>query len=265
MPRFSKSRNGIKRRLQYKRRVRARFQRRRTSVRAVAKKVYKLSKFIESKVQKWQYTSGNTVDLPIALNTDGAATLITNPTGFVPMWDAVAPAAAVHDKLGVTRLRMRVRIRNNTEGANCNNWLFLVRLKDAMVTHYNATTGAITMVPNQHYSMGAGVSGFYVHLNPKYFTILKKKFAGTGNYNMGAVQPSTGTQFVLDRTWTWTVPRPFVRRVIWNESGGSWGTLQCSRDPSTNIYLLTFTDNSRADGEWPQVDIGNLWNCYKCD
>lgn len=232
-------------------------------MRSVAKKVYALSKYIKQKEQRAIYRDNGAFNAIFPVSPVN----ILRPSIWQPMYDAAAPTTVTNDAIRVKSLSLRVRFWRGGELANCNNWIFLVRPKDEIGTAFNRVNGTLTLINGQHYDTGGSGAGnaFVCQMNPKYFTVLKKKFIGTGQWSTQSVMNSTGTEYVQDRSWTWRVKHPFVNPLYRNISGSPWGALLCDQDASHNLFLVTMSDNSELSLNHPQTQWHATFNCALVD
>jgi len=208
----------------------------------------KLSKAIKvlekkQKMETQQLNYGNVVT-PTNLSANFDQFHLTNTNN----WNVIFGTDAEDSdspKVVYKGLVMDILVTSNNEPAQIQFTCFLVSLTDLIGSNWNVNTGALTLVANFHYSIQGGM----VLLNKKCFNIHKTKRFVLGNNGTALANPSAQTQYGTDRRFTWKLSRNhnFVNPY------GNWKPLQAVLDPSKNLYLLIFNDNSALDLENPQV------------
>lgn len=144
---------------------------------------------------------------------------------------------------------------NSSEWNTVNFTCFLVSLKDAIGSKFNASTGAVTLTGGDDYTtVGtvASVDGGYAYINPKIFKVHKSKRFTLSNFNQSP-QTLGLTNPPLAKQWQWKI---YPNQTVVN-SVGSWTDLACAPDPSKNYYVIIFNNNSGIDAENPTC----LINC----
>jgi len=147
--------------------------------------------------------------------------------------------------------------------------MFIVQLRDNANDIFNPANGDIVLTPNIHYwqfGPTGVVNGGYAYLNTKYFKIIKQKRFTLTNYGStlgsSAAQNLDGTNF----RYTCKIPvNQVIHSALSNSADQSWKTLVCPRDTSQNYYVIWFSDNFAADGEFPRANCLVLKKFEKLD
>lgn len=139
------------------------------------------------------------------------------------------------------------------ETGNVQYTCFLVSLKDQIGSAFNPSTGAITLIPNQHYHKTEGM----VLLNKSCFNIHAIKRFNLGNNGEDLAFDSSNPYGTMKRWYMKVAPRCLVENPV-----GSIYDMQSANDPSKTYYLILFNNNSILDGQFPDWKI-NMVSTYR--
>lgn len=214
-----------------------------TKIQALAQAVKRLQMSNRRNAQYnnyWQYGSQSIVGDVSAINLSGF-------NGFI---DAFGTASnddsnnrVVHKSFGMDLYLTLEATVNETDTTQFT--MFLVSLRDDIGGAFSTSTGNISLSSGLHYVIRGG----QVLLNKKCFKIHKTKRIVLTNHGTALSGPSAQTQSGTDCRFYWKC-RP--NALITNPTG-DWKALTSANDPSKQYYLLTFSDNSSADLQNPQL------------
>lgn len=143
---------------------------------------------------------------------------------------------------------MDMYFNSSSEPNQINFSVFLVSLKDDMRgAGFSNTTGNLSLSSGFDYYATDGLT----LINKKNFNIHGSRRFTLGNNGTGLGSSGAQTQYGTDRR---IYMKMSCNKTVTN-STGNWKALDCSPDPSDNLYLLVFNDNAILDAEWPKVRI----------
>lgn len=152
---------------------------------------------------------------------------------------------AIHKSFGID-CRLSLQNGLNTETDSISYTFFLVSLTDEANNILDLSTGQITLTAGLHYYLNNNGGGAFI--NKKMFKILKVKRIEQSNFGQALSVASAGAAGLKPTVrWYWKIQR---NSIIKNPTG-NWKALPCNRDPSKNLFILGFNNNSGADGEFP--------------
>lgn len=167
---------------------------------------------------------------------------LTQYSNWSHMWPSTT-SALVSSKSKMTLKKMLLNSLvtldnvNNEEGEIKFTYVVL-QGKDTFTPVLDAF-GAPVLTGGQHYTIQDG----FAYINKNYFKILQyKTFVLTGG---------DGADLQADRSSIVLRTRLYPKFTVENPDG-SWNTLITSPDPSDNIYVVLFNNNSAADTESPR-------------
>ena len=203
---------------------------------------------------------------PIHFMRQGFSATLSSTGSLVPLtrYDNLTPVfgnapepkeSARHVSVG-----MDVRFDMANEVDPVRYTVFIVSLKDIISPAWNSTTGNVTLIADEHYSLVDGMA----MLNKEYFNIHKIKRFSTGNdgYSVNANFPNLG--FVNNVPGEQGMRRQHrfymkqkINKIV-KDAGGSWVSLQTNPDPSRNFYMIIFNNNSALDLQNPTFEFHGI-------
>lgn len=137
--------------------------------------------------------------------------------------------------------------------------IMLVSPKDLIGSAFDMTTGLLSLTSGTHYTITDGMA----MVNKEFFTIHKIWRKATGNnglvpgsvYTNAGFAPINADDSRLRHRWYF---KHRYNKKVFNPVG-NWGGLICPRDPSDNVFLLIFNDNSTVDLENPTFKYNAIY------
>lgn len=213
-----------------------------TAVQALAKSVRTLQRKVKTQHQYLNYAQG----VSTGVSENWYALNLSQYASYSPIFGTDTndddDNKIVHVAFGLDGYLDLANAVNNEENT-ITFTIFLVSLKDAIGNAFNPATGALTLNNGLHYQFQNGL----VMLNKKVFNIHAIRRRVLTNHGTDLGSPSAQTQHGSNYRF---YLKHRVNKVIQNPYG-DWKAMSSAQDPSKQMYLLIFNDNSLVDLESP--------------
>lgn len=216
-----------------------------SSVQALAKAVSRIQRSMRTQCEYLNYSQSDVFNVVGDCSVVNMCDYYTMQDCFGSSSNDAAQNKIIHKSMGIDCYLSLENTLNEPDTTQFT--IFLVSLKDTIGSTFAANSGALALSSGSHYVVRGGL----VLLNKKIFKIHKTKRVVLTNHGTSLAAPSAQTQGGTDARFYWKLR---ANNQIQNPTG-DWKSLRSAQDPSKQIYMLIFSDNSSADLQSPKFQF----------